>query len=54
MERCWEGGVSDGIIAEMIPGVVMPSEVALMGRPSSGWERGVKLGGEGFVPRYSP
>ena len=43
-----------GRMAVMMPGVVIPSEVALMALPRSGWDEGVDLGGTGIVPRYSP
>ena len=44
----------EGMMAVMMPGVVIPSEVALMALPRSGWDEGVVVGGAGIVPRYSP
>ena len=43
-----------GRMAVMMPGVVIPSEVALMALPRSGWDEEVDVGGTGIVPRYSP
>ena len=48
-----EGVVLGGRMAVMMPGVVIPSEVALIALPRSGWDEGVGLGGAGIVPRYS-